>query len=172
MPAQSPAIREARCQLCAIVLGFDPEDDLERRLCVTHKNDPRTRKLHAVTGGRPGAARLREFTPADKSLIRSTHGYMPIADLLRVLNERLHADQGADVPAYTLEQLHRELQACATESAAGWASLRQVLTQARRSGVLAQISGPVIDDFATVWQLSPAQVMNLRDVIRGAQEGS
>lgn len=167
--------RMPRCRLCTIILGTDPGDDVERQLCVDHANDPRAKHPRPVavpSAGLSPAKAPRPFTPADRSLIRNTHGYMPTTELLRILNERLHADVGPDVPDYTVEQLHAELRAIAvpTDGASSWAGLRQVLAAARRSGVLSSLTPQVLEDFAVVYQLSPAQLMTLRDVVRGAKE--
>jgi hypothetical protein len=162
-----------RCGLCTVILGSEG-DDMQNELCVDHKNDPRARAMRPGPVAVPPKRGPRSFTAADKSLIRNTHGYMPTVELLRILNERMHGDVGADAPDYTLEQLHAELRDVAgqTDGSGGWTQLRKVLGQARRSGLLEQISLQLIDDFAVVYQLVPAQVMQLRDVIRGAKEGS
>lgn len=164
--------RMPRCRLCTCVLTGD--DDTARLLCVDCQGRPEARRVGPTTpaAAKPAAAtRTEPFNPAERALIRSTHGYMPMADLLRVLNERRTADRGAAV-AVTLEQLHAELQAAADPrgGAGDWAALRKLIGQARRSGVLASATATVIDDFAICYQLAPAQVMQLRDVIRNAKE--
>ena len=110
----------------------------------------------------------RPFTAADKSLIAKVHGYMPAQQLLELLNERLAADRGPEEPQYTMEQLRAEIGAASAPDAAGehdWASLRALLAAARRRGVLKTITRQVIEDFAVVYSLSPAQVLRLQDVL-------
>lgn len=181
-PKASPRVY-TRCQLCSVILGLD--DDTGRGLCVDCQQRPEARRLGP--DGRPNTPRAatptpaaptkpidqaRAFTPAEKSLIKHMHHVLSPVDLLKILNDRLQADLGAGVVLYTLEQLHTETSTLQqSERATDWASLRQVLAVARRCGVLEQITPQVIDDFAVVFQLSSAQVMNLRDVIRSAKEG-
>lgn len=97
---------------------------------------------------------------------------MPAVQLLDILNGRLVADVGASAVPFTLTQLQDEVdkhvQASASEG--DWSSLRRVLAGARSSGLLKAITLQMVDDFAVLWQLSPAQHMKLRDVIRNAQE--
>lgn len=113
----------------------------------------------------------RAFTPADKALIRKVHGYMPAQQLLELLNERLVADQDVDAPCYTMEQLHAEIGDVAEPAGAhDWSSLRKLIAKARRDGVLAKVTRQLIDDFAVVYSLSPAQVLRLQDVLLRAQE--
>lgn len=164
-----------RCRLCTCRLG--PDDDHERSLCEDCQERPEARQRRSrppVPGGlgpRAGRPKARAFTPADKALIRRLHGYLPLDELLRLLNERLEADLGPDATAYTLEHLHTELQHAIDPShGATWASLRTLLAQARRAGVLVLITPAVIDDFSVVYQLAPAQVMTLKDVISHAQQ--
>lgn len=101
------------------------------------------------------------------------HSYMSAAQLLDILNTRLVADLGAGAVKFTFAQLQDEV-AKHVEASAGegdWVSLRKVLALARTSGLLATITPQMVDDFSVIWQLSPAQHMKLRDVIRSAQEG-
>lgn len=124
----------------------------------------------APTSTRPPA---RAFTAGEKSLIRKVHGYMPALQLLGVLNERLSGDQPGATP-YTIEQLHAEIGAVAGATPAGghdWSSLRKLVAQARRSGVLDAIDRQVVDDFAVVYSLSSNQVLRLQDVLLQAKEG-
>lgn len=119
----------------------------------------------------PPKKQARAFTTADKSLIKNCHAFMPAAQLLGILNERMHADVGADAPDYTLEQLHAETSTQQQSAAASdWSSLRQTITIARRCGLLHEITPQVVDDFAVVYSLSSAQHMHLRDVIRSVKE--
>jgi hypothetical protein len=115
----------------------------------------------------------RTFTPADKSLIRTLHPHLPIADLLKLLNDRLVADVGPTFPKYTVDQLHAELKDVAPTSAAGaenWSGLRRVLAQARRDGVLARLSPQLVEDFCVVFQLTAAQRTHVLDTVRHAKE--
>lgn len=118
--------------------------------------------------------RPRAFTPAEKALIRKVHGYMPAQQLLELLNERLAADLGPDEPEYAMEQLYDEIGEAGEAAPAGghdWSSLRKLVAKARRDGVLEKITRDVIDDFAVVFSLSPAQVLRLHDVLLRAKEG-
>lgn len=179
-----------KCRGCGVVLGLD--DDRVRGICAdtcAKRQDVRRRLIEADARDRqqaPSPAKAlvpatersvehakqkRPFTIAEKSLIRNMHHVLPPADLLRILNDRLVADVGPDVPLWTLEQLHT---AIATqqqvEQANDWTNLRDILRTARSCGVLAQITPQVLDDFSVVYQLSPAQRMHLIDVIRSAKE--
>lgn len=118
----------------------------------------------------------REFTSADKALIRKVHGYMVPQQLLQILNERLISDIGAGVALYTLDQLKAEI---AGVSAAmppipvggnDWGSLRKLLATAKRTGVLAQIDEQVINDFAVVYSLNQKQVMSLKDILLNEED--
>ena len=114
--------------------------------------------------GRPS----REITLAEKSLISKMHGYMPAPQLLGILNERLRFDLGVDAVPYTLDQLKAEIDANAVTIEDGpddWVGLRKLLTKARRSGVLEEITEQVINDFAVVYSLNAKQVMHLKDVL-------
>ena len=155
-----------KCRLCTCRLS-PASDDLDMGLCVD-------------CSGRPEAARLglpqpeqgtgaRAFTPAERSLISKLSGQMPLANLLDLLNERLLADLGPDAAPYTMEQL----QAVSRQASAGssdWAGLRRAMTQARRNGVLAKITPQVIDDFAVVFALSPAQALRLKEIFKGTMK--
>lgn len=160
-----------RCVLCGVAL----EDDLQIRagLCDSCAKRPEAKRVGARSPAAPSKVAARAFTPADKALIRSMHGQLPAIDLLRLLNHRMVADLGPKVPLYTLEQLHGEVQTipAAPASADDWSRLRRVLAEARTTGVLASITPQILDDFGAVFQLSPAQLMNLRNVIRGTKEG-
>jgi len=181
VPTSTPPKVHVRCRICTCALGLD--DDHTHGVCVDCRKRPEGRRLLGQTLTPPAAASPptktatpppktpRPFTIADRSFIRSCHAFMPVAQILGILNERMDADIGADAPDYTLEQLHAEI---ATQQASkaedDWSNLRQVLAIARRCGVLEQVTPQVIEDFAVVYRLSPAQVMHLRDVIRSAQE--
>lgn len=112
----------------------------------------------------------RPFSSADKSLIDKVHGYMPAQQLLAVLNERLAADLGPDEPPHTLEQLYAEIGSAAPEGGHDWTSIRKLVADARRAGVLSIITRQVIDDFAAVFALTSSQVTRLRDVLLSKDE--
>lgn len=115
----------------------------------------------------------RAFSVGEKSLIRRVHGYMPAQQLLGVLNERLLTDQPNAVQ-FSLEQLYAEIGAAADAVPAGghdWSSLRKLVANARRSGVLDSVTRQLIDDFAVVYSLSSGQVLRLHDVLLQAKEG-
>lgn len=165
--AQSSAPVYARCRPCGVLLG--PNEDRTHGVCADCVKRPEGKRILA---GQPKVAPARAFSIAEKSLIKNMHHILPPADLLRILNDRLQADVGAGVPLWTLEQLHEETSTLQqSERASDWAGLREILRMARQCGVLARVTPQMIDDFAVAFQLSSAQVMNLRDVIRGAKEG-
>lgn len=115
-----------------------------------------------------GAKMARPFTEADKSLIRKINGYVPPQQLLGILNDRMRADLGAGVTPYTLDQLHAEIAASRDAGAGsrrGWAGLRKLLAEAEEAGTLERIAEQTIDDFAIVFQLTPKQVVQLKDVL-------
>ena len=114
----------------------------------------------------------RPFSAAEKALIRKVHGYMPTQQLLELLNERLAADLGPDEPPHTMEQLYAEIGDAegSPEGGHDWSSLRKLLAKARRDRVLEQVTRQIIDDFAVVFSLSPAQVLRLQDVLLRAGE--
>lgn len=119
---------------------------------------------------KPGA---RDFTPAEKSLIRRVHGFMPAQDLLRILNERLVADLGPDTMRYTMGQLYAEIGDAASAVPDGghdWASLRKLLARAKHAGVLGSITEQLIHDFAVVYSLNMKQYLTLKEIILKARE--
>lgn len=168
-----------KCCLCGCKLGNDPDDDEQALLCSSCAERPEAQRLlmgkapQARTGSpRPPA---RDFTPAEKSLIRTVHGLMPATQLLALLNERLACDLGPDAAPYTLEQLYVETgQAIASTTADGgpadWTQLRRLIAQARVNGVLEQITSQVVDDFAVVFSLNARQVMKLKEILLPATE--
>jgi hypothetical protein len=175
--ATAPIItRVVRCRLCGCQLA--EWDNFDRRLCASCADRPEVKgqppaksvSLAAPVPPRPPA---RAFTPAEKGLIKSLHGALPVGELLRILNDRMRADLGPHATPYDIEQLHAELQAIAPAPTqdAGWAGLRRILGEARRSGVLGTITPQTIDDFAAVFQLAPAQLLHLKDVLAHAKEG-
>ncbi len=161
-----------RCRLCTCLL--DPSssgDDLVRGVCGDCRKHPAAKSLGPLAAAPKASSGPLEFTAAEKALIRRVHGYMPAAQLLSLLNERLLADGRAGTQLHTIEQLHAETQALpAATGGADWTSLRKLLAKARRDGLLERITAQVIDDFAVVFALSPAQVLRLKDVVLTATE--
>jgi hypothetical protein len=163
-----------RCVLCGVKL--ETEIAIQIGLCDSCEQRPEAKARTAAPAPRPQIQKgqARPFTIAEKSLIKHLHAQVPAIDLLRLLNIRLVADLGAETPRYTHEQLHQEIRAqLGTEQAAdgSWAGLRQLLEEARRSGLLDKITAQVIDDFSSVFQLAPAQRMHLLDVVKAAKVG-
>ena len=165
---QSEKMGEATCQRCRG--GFTPQTlgQATAGLCggcsdpsVWHQSSSATLR-HDM-----GDAAHRAFTAADRALIKSMNGHLPPTQLLRILNQRLMADQGVEAEdGYTLEQLRAEIERLNAGSApVGWSSVRKVLADARRSGVLSQINEHLINDFAVVFSLNAKQVLHLKDVL-------
>lgn len=180
MALATAAAAAVRCALCECKL--DTPLSIDAGLCRSCVKRPEAARLsrdasgRAIRPARPAAPQLvpkpRSFSPAEKSLIKSVHGYMPALDLLRILNERLGADR-PDAAPWTIEQLQTELQDQMTPvPEADWTQLRQLLAQARRLGLLEHITPQVLEDFSVVFSLTPAAAMHLRDVIASAQRAS
>jgi hypothetical protein len=166
-----------KCVLCGIVLAGGIDEDEKRGVCSDCKDRPEAKRLGVrsvlTVGSGGGQAPAREFTDAERSLIRKVHGYMQPAQLLAILNERLVCDLGPDAAPYTMEQLHGEIGvsvAVGTKGSGDWASLRRVLAQARRDGVLSLITDQVVQDFAVVFQLNAKQVMSIKDIVLSSRE--
>ena len=181
-PSPQPLVQHAatqgveKCRICGVRLDADEDDDFALELCCSCKSRPEARRLgvpvsvaqkqSACNTHAPKSARL--FTDAEKSMIRKLNGLMPGQQLLQILNERLAFDLGPDALPYTMDMLHAEIMGMSPAAPAGghdWASLRKLLAQARRTGVLGAINTQVIDDFAVVFQLSPKQVLALKDIL-------
>lgn len=168
---------QAKCRLCTCILDASEDDDLTVELCCSCKSRPEARRLgipvpHPSVKGvsaAPHQKSAREFTAAEKGLIRKVHGYMPAQQLLGILNERLTCDLGPDALPYTMEQLYVEIDdAAGTAVPAGghdWASLRKLISKARCDGVLVFITEQVINDFAVVYSLNQKQVLTLKDIV-------
>lgn len=152
------------CRLCTGTLdaGADPT----RRLCSSCVTRPEAAKASAP------APLAEAFTPAECRLVQTLHRQVPIADLLRLLNLRRVADLGPTAPRHSVATLEAEIRrhAAATPTS-DWSGLRRVIGDARRSGVLARVTPQVLEDFAIVFSLTPAQILHLKDVITHAQEG-
>lgn len=180
---ESALVATCKCRLCGCRLGGEEIDDVELALCGSCKARPEARRLglqvvNQQAGKRQVPAALqsaRSFTDAEKALIRKVHGFMPPSQLLGILNERLACDLGPDAMPYTIDQLHAEIGDAVVSAGAGsmdWPSLRKLLAQARRSGVLGRITAQLIDDFAVVYSLNAKQVMSLKDILLKAKEES
>jgi len=110
----------------------------------------------------------RDFTAAEKALIRRVHGYMPPLQLLGIINGRLAGDVGTGAVLYTMDQLKAEIASVTAPGAvdgSDWGALRKLLTKARREGILDLINEQVINDFAVVYSLNQKQVMTLKDIL-------
>lgn len=159
-----------KCRFCEVVL--DADDNREARLCVLCVKRPEARPFLAAAKQARPVRQPRAFTPAERSLIGRLHAHLPADELLRILNERLGADDPDAVP-FTSAQLQAEV-APLHEAAAGpgaWGGLRRVIQQARETGVLGLVTADAIADFAVLYQLTSAQRMRLTDVLTHAQEG-
>lgn len=182
------------CRLCDFALKREDGDDVIAGLCASCKNSPEAEDL-ALPRQAPGAptpiqpfanlvasvtgAKLplpaRAFSEADRALIRRIGAFMPAQKLLDILNERLTCDLGTDESLFTMDQLSAALQEAhgggdPTSLGRDWPSVRKLLAQARRAGVLDQINEQVINDFAVVFQLNAKQVVELKDIVLGAKE--
>lgn len=183
MPDQNAVVAPVaeKCRLCGCRLNAEEEDDLSLGLCHPCKDRPEARRLGVslppmteramVVPIRPKSA--RDFTAAEKALISKMHALMPAQQLLTILNERLACDLGPDALPYTIDQLHTEIGDVGGATPAGghnWASLRKLLAQAQRNGVLDAINEQVINDFAVVFSLNSKQVLSLKDIVLQAIE--
>lgn len=102
-----------------------------------------------INNGMNLEAPVREFSPAEKSLISKAYTFMTRKALLDVLNERLVADQGKDADLYTITQRDAEItkvQERAPQPTSGWAGMRRLLAEARRTGLLPRITDQVVSD--------------------------
>lgn len=169
----------SKCRLCTVILDPEEDDDLTHLVCASCKARPEARRLGIPVPPPPlrvvGAAAksARDFTAAEKSLIRKVHGFMPGQQLLDILNERLACDLGPDATPYSMEQLHREIGDMAGAAPVGghdWASLRKLLATARRAGILDAVNEQVINDFAVVFSLNQKQVITLKDIVLQREE--
>jgi len=115
----------------------------------------------------------RQFTAAEKGLIRKVNGFMPAQQLLDILNERLVCDLGPAAVPYSMGQLYAEIGDVAAGAPAGghdWPSLRKLIAKSERSGVLDAIDERVINDFAVVFSLNQKQVLVMKDIVLQAKE--
>lgn len=182
------------CRLCNFRLKREDGDNLETRLCASCKVAPEAAELAPLSGvvggaGNPfrnllasacsalqgKAAQSRSFNEADLALIRKIGAFMPAARLLDILNDRLLVDLGTDDGAYTPQQLNEailSIHGAGNPAAMGrdWPSVRKLLAQARRAGVLDLVHESSINDFAVVFQLNAKQVVELKDIVLGAKE--
>ena len=163
-PHKAPAAGR-RCRVCGCCIKRDAEADLTIQACGSCKSRPEARRLRSVASTQAPA---REFTDAERSLIRKIHGYVPAQQLLGILNDRLLGDLGPEATPYAAEQLHAEIAAIpgtARTADNSWAALRKLLTRAERDGTLRRISEQVVNDFAVVFSLSPKHLMLLKDIL-------
>lgn len=174
-----------KCRICQCRLDETEDDDMENHVCSSCKSRPEGKRLlglATITSIPPANAgklahskSARDFTPAEKGLIRKVHGFMPHHQLLSILNERLASDLGPDALPYTMDQLHAELNGLPGGAPAGghdYPSLRKLLANAERAGTLDKINEQVINDFAVVFSLNPKQVLVLKDIILQAKEAA
>lgn len=170
--ASSAGANVMKCRICRCKLSGEEGDDFERGVCGSCVQRPEARHLGtgpAPRGGSAGAP-ARAFTPAEKGLIERLQKAMPLQQLLAVLNERLLVDLGPDAAPYTIEQLREEAGETLAVGSLGsndWSATRTFLANARRQGILDRIDESVINAFAVVFQLSPKQVLLLKDVLLG-----
>ncbi|WP_406625382.1 hypothetical protein [Acidovorax sp. SDU_ACID1] len=174
----APPATAVRCRLCTCLLGAEDDDDSALELCGSCRRRPEARRLGlpvppAAERAAAVAKPARDFTEAERALIRKIHGFMPAQQLLALLNERLACDLGPDATPYSMEQLHTAIGGLASPAPAGghgWAAQRKLIAQARRAGLLATVTEQLIDDFAVVFSLNPKQVLVLRDTLLQPQE--
>lgn len=163
-----------KCRLCTVRLSHDnARDDFARAICGDCRQHPAARRLGPVTTAAKVAGASRDFTTAEKALIRKVHGYMPPLQLLALLNERLQADLGDAASLYTIDQLHAEISSLPGGGldAGDWSGLRKYLAQARRDGLLQTLTAQIVDDFTVVFALSSAQQLRLKDIVLDACDG-
>lgn len=78
---------------------------------------------------------------------------------------------GPSAALCNLDQLRAEVADLADlGEQADWTTLRRLLSQACRTGLLDQVTPAAIDDFSIVFGLSAAQRLHLHDVIHHAKE--
>lgn len=169
-----------KCRLCGCKLSETEDDDFSTGVCCSCSARPEARRLQIpVSGSTVTCTRVnapvsaRDFTPAEKALIRKVHGYMSSMQLLDILNERLACDLGPDAAPYTMDQLTVEIGDVIQTAPAGghdWGGLRKLLSKAKREGLLDLISEQTINDFAVVFSLNAKQVLNLKDIVLQAKE--
>jgi hypothetical protein len=169
--AQKPAAlrRGKRCQECNDLLDPESPDDFDNLICTGCQPARRAGNVEALPGVDWQSPRkpAREFTPADKSLIKSVHRNMANEKLLERLNERLLADLGPGASPYTPEQLLREIASLpgADDLARDFSMLRRLLNVARADGTLDEITPQTVDDFAVVFSLNERQLQHLKEVL-------
>lgn len=165
------------CRICQCKLGGDLDDDEQFGVCAQCKDRPEAKRLGPKLvadqrGGSPsgvdGQKPARDFTPAERALIKKVNRILPAAQLLEILNERLECDLGPEANPYTMEQLQAQIgqdSGGGGKTVSDWAGMRKLIAQARRSGVLARITEQVIQDFAVVYSLKARQVISLKDIV-------
>lgn len=181
MTASAPrSTSTEKCSACRCLLDPSEGDDVTTGLCSACARHPDVRRgLSAVSpnerakNAASAALPPRPFTPAERALIRNVHGSLPPERLLQILNERLVADLGNTIRPYTMDQLYaaiRELGGPHSSAGLDWAGLRNLLAEARNSGLLATITEQIIDDFCVVFSLNPKQALTLKDTILADEE--
>lgn len=168
-----------KCRVCGCHLSEDEDDDFDNEICGSCKSRPEGRRLgiaqpqlNQKQNSLKKSKTARDFTSAEKALIKKVHGYMPAQQLLNILNERLVCDLGPDAIPYNMDQLYAEIGDSSSATPTGghdWASLRKLLAKADRAGVLEQIDEQIINDFAVIYSLNHKQVMVLKDIVLQAK---
>lgn len=183
------AASQSKCRDCGVSnVGTDPSWDFENGICsdcTQRRVDRRRLARRTATEGagdvsarlgalqRPPTPQFPALTAAERSLISRLKTSLSVGRLLGVLNDRRAADGNDDYPLLTHAQLGAIL-ASTNEAVPGartggdWAALRKLLRSADRSGLLQRISPQLIEDFAIIYSLSPAQIIRLREIISDA----
>lgn len=163
--AASPVTPMAKCRLCSNLLRTREGDDFELQACARCKTSrPNQLRRQLDRDGVPVV-----LSDAERAVVGRLHGLMPADQLLEVLNGRREADHPA-LPLLSVRDLAAEvecLQGRAQDN--GWVSLRRVIAEARRQGVLDRVTTEVIDDFAVAFQLTRGQVLHLKDVLLSSE---
>ena len=157
-----------KCRLCQCKLGSESSDDFGAGVCGSCGGRPEAWRLGGPPPTTDAFSSARDFTDAEKALIRKLHSFMPALQLLSLLNERLHSDLGPDAIAYSLDQLQTQIGndlEIAGNGRRDWPSLRALLAQARRDGVLQKVSPELIHGFAVVYSLNAKQELSLIDIL-------
>jgi hypothetical protein len=170
----SSAQLRSKCRFCTGVLDPGQQDDMNNKICSSCSKQPEGKRFMALASkSAPAAGGIskpkiisREFTIADRAMIKKLHGFMPAQQLLDLLNERLAADLGEDVLLYTMQQLYAEIgEKSAAPAATDWPSLRKLLAGAKKAGTLQLVNEQLIDDFAVVFSLNARQALSLKDIL-------
>lgn len=155
----STAATSNRCRLCSVRLK--QTDHLASCICLDCGRHPEGRTILT----QKALEKANGLTPAERSMVRSVSGVMAPRQLLVVLNERRSADGAAPLSLEQLREATAGLVPDGASPAGDWGSLRRMLASARRDGTLGQVDEQMIDDFAVIFSLSPAQWTHLKDVL-------